>query len=141
MQIRADQINKFDAAAETMFRKQVAAYLRERHGQELVRFPGSQSSVSALAADRLDQLVESALARGRGRGLVWRSSLNAFASLMVTVAPNFDQQPGIRRALDDASGNRPPDVRMNELSQHVTKQDWSAAAAAYDPNGWGIGHG
>jgi len=85
--------------------------------------------------------VESALARGRKHGLAWRSSLNAFAALMVTVAPNFDQQPVIRRALGDARDQRPPDVRMRELNAHVSKQDWSAAAAAYDPKSWGPGLG
>ena len=141
MQIRAEQIDTFDAAAEVAFRKQVAADLRDRHGDAVVRLPNSQCTVSELSAGTLAQLVDAAMARGRACRLAWRSSLNAFAALMVTVAPGFDRQPAIRRALEDARVRRPPDVRMRELGQHVTDRDWFEAVAAYRPADWGIGRG
>jgi hypothetical protein len=84
---------------------------------------------SALAA-----LVDTGLARAQSHGLTWESSLNAFVTLMVAVAPNFDEQPAVREALAD--DHRPPDFRMQELGQQVTQQDWDAAAAAYDPKSW-----
>jgi hypothetical protein len=134
MRVRAAQISAFEAGAEPAFRKRIAAYLRERHGQAVVRIPGAERTVNQISDATMAVLVDTCLARARSHGLSWESTLNAFVTLMVTVAPNFDEQPAVRAALSD--DNRPPDFRMQELGQRVTKQDWDAAAAAYDPKSW-----
>jgi len=132
--VRSDQIKVLEAAAERAFRKRVADYLRERHGQTIVRFPNAKSVVRELPDTMLAALVDVGIARARSHGLTWESSLNAFVTMMVTVAPNFDDQPTIREALTDKY--RPPDNRMQELGDRVNQQDWDEAAAAYDPRCW-----
>jgi hypothetical protein len=132
--VRTEQIEVFDAAAEPAFRSRVAAYLRHRHGQTTVRFPDAETTVREMSETMLGAVVDSGLARARSHHLTWESSLNAFVTLMVTVAPNFDEQPTIRAAL--AEDHRPPDFRMQELGDRVAPQDWEAAAMAYDPKCW-----
>ena len=132
--LRNEQIDVLDAAAKQAFSLRVAEYLRTRHGQAIVRLPGVEVTVREMPETTLATLVESGIVRAHSYGLTWESSLNAFVTLMVVVAPNFDDEPAIRAAL--APDHRPPDFRMKELDQRITQRDWAAAAKAYDPRSW-----
>jgi hypothetical protein len=134
MQIAAQQIAALDDGRQQRFAADVVAHLRRRHAGCLVHAPRAAFVVRDLPDDTMLKLVGLALQRGRGHGLTWQSSLNAFVTLMFVVAPNFDAHPRVAAAL--AHDLRPPDFRMRDLPWRITAGDWREAAAAYDPHAW-----
>ena len=134
MIVRKTQIEAFDRAAEPAFRQRVKDYLREKHPSEIVRFTDAVVALREIPDAKLDALLERGIARARSHGLTWESTLNAFVTMMVTVAPNFDQQRVVRAALADK--DRPSNFRTKELDQRVSQADWKRARAAYDPAAW-----
>jgi hypothetical protein len=134
MQLGAHQFAPLDDAYRQKFDARVAAYLRQHHAACSVHSPRASFTIAELPDDVLMKLVAIALQRGRQHGLIWQSSLNAFATLMVKVAPNFDQHPKVAQTL--AAELRPADFGMRELPTLMTPADWRAAALAYDPGAW-----
>lgn len=134
MRLSARQLAALDDTYRKRFDARVATYLRQRHAACSVHSPRASFTIAELPEDVLIKLVAIALQRGRQHGLIWQSSLNAFAALMVKVAPNFDQHPKVARALTDVL--RPADFGMRDLPELMTPADWRTAALAYDPGAW-----
>jgi hypothetical protein len=94
----------------------------------------SSSSVGGLPPAVLQKRVVQGLSRARRYGFKRTSSLAAFVAIMFDVAPNFDQQPGIRAVLSDRT--LPPDLRIDALMGRTAAQDWEDALAVSNPTAW-----
>ncbi len=57
-----------------------------------------------------------------------------FVSLMFEVAPNFDDHPRVREALEDPAA--PPMAKMQYLSSRVTEAVWQEVVLNFDRNFW-----
>lgn len=132
--IRHEQIEAFREVAEAAFERRVAAYVREEHGEEPVALASGERALRELDEEALLRLVRRGIARARSHGMTWESTVTAFVVLMFTVAPNFDSHPLIRRALRDPSVE--PDLRLEEIWDKVTAENWEAARASYDAAAW-----
>lgn len=120
--------------AETAFERRVALYLREHHAAEVVTLPEGERAVEDLDDETLLRMARSGIARARAYGMSWESSITAFVVIMFVVAPNFDDHPLIRRTLEDEEVE--PDLRVEQLWELTTEENWEAAARDYDPGRW-----
>ena len=89
--------------------------------------------------ERLDplsfhEMVVNAVARARRRGLTDPEDLASFAVLSFVVAPNFDQHPRVRKALEQARGRTPP--VMLDVVAAIPDDVWEEAGATYDAAAW-----
>lgn len=134
LKIRPEQLDAFEEVTEAAFERRVAAYLREQHGEEPVKLAAGEVALKGLDEETLLRLVRQGVARARAYGMSWESTITAFVVLMFTVAPNFDAHPLIRRALRDASVE--PDLRLEEIWDKVTAENWEAARDSYDAAAW-----
>ncbi len=82
----------------------------------------------ALLKKRLQHCLE----RGRKWSLGGEYSLTVFAAHMITIHPEFDEQPDIRRELGNESLGE-PDERIDELPSNVPEDAWEEAAARGSP--------
>jgi hypothetical protein len=80
------------------------------------------------------EMVVNAVARARRRGLTDPEDLAAFGVLAFVVAPNFDDHPRIRKALEQARG-APPPVFLRVVKS-IPDEVWDDAAAGYDAAAW-----
>jgi hypothetical protein len=93
-------------------------------------------SVAGLKDSEIKSRIRAGIIRARSHGLDTDGSATAFVSLMFLVAPDFDRQPAIRRAL--TSKDQPPDDRIKTLFASTSEDDWAEAASR--SSGWeGIG--
>ncbi|MCF6252777.1 MAG: hypothetical protein L3J75_16145 [Methylococcaceae bacterium] len=76
------------------------------------------------------QIVNNMIERTQSWGITWKSAIVNFAELMITIAPNFDQQADIKTVL--ASDRELVNQRMKILNQYVPEQAWKQAEAAYE---------
>jgi hypothetical protein len=81
-------------------------------------------------------MVEMGVQRARLHGLVDDSDLFAFVSVMFEIAPNFDEEPTLRAALEAPAQN--PKERWESLFGDQFNDAWERAAHpnAYDPAAW-----
>jgi hypothetical protein len=89
-------------------------------------------TIYLLPEELLQKRLEHCLVRGRKWGLTWEYSLTVFAAHMMTIHPEFDEQPEIRAALGNASLGE-PDERIDELPANVPDEAWDAAEARGNP--------
>ncbi len=122
--IRPEQLQRLDEYAEEEFIKSLMANVREVHGE----------LVEDLDDKELYRFVKVAVARARSHGLTYESSIGAFVGLMFEFAPNFDEQPAIRKMLSDE--RLPPDDRIDLVVEAASEQDWTEAELLYDDNAW-----
>ncbi|WP_438030761.1 hypothetical protein [Sorangium sp. So ce233] len=108
-------------AGDPAFVDRTVGHLRRFHGVATER----------LSDDELRFRVRHGLARGRGHGLTWESSLTVFVAHMIELCPAFDEHPAAARVLADAS--IPPDERVEALLAHLTEEEWEEAARMCDP--------
>jgi hypothetical protein len=134
LKIRSEQIRPFEPDAKAAFVNRVMNYLRENHGDALVRLPKGQNSVAELPETILRNLVENGIARGESYGLTWKSSLISFVVLMFIVAPNFDLDEKVAKVLTDE--NIPADKRVRVITEQMTDEDWEKVAEKYDEKAW-----
>lgn len=134
--IRPEQFAAFKAVAETAFVTRLAERVREKHADVVIELPNGSSAVKQLPDDVLQAMVEQGIARARGYGMSWESTLTAFVAIMFVAAPNFDEHPLIQRVLKDESA--PPDSRIDQLWDRTSDQNWEAVERNYDPSAWGI---
>jgi hypothetical protein len=139
--IRPEQLEVFRPVAEAAFERRVIEYLRENHADEVVVLPAGEREkkeieVKGLDDETLNKLVRTGIDRARSYGMTWESSITAFVVLMFIVAPNFDEHPLIRRALRD--GKVEPNLRVEEIWDRTTNENWEVARYSYDASGWGI---
>src|SRR4051812_4989510 len=65
----------------------------------------------------LRKMVENGITRARSHGLARLDDLATFIGLMFEIGPNFDEQPDIRRVLDEPS--IPADRKIAVLMERV----------------------
>ena len=82
-------------------------------------------AVADLRDNEIMSRVHLGVDRARAHGLDTDGSITAFVTLMFLVAPNFDEQPDIRKALEDAA--LPPDERMQQIFAKTKESDWDEA--------------
>lgn len=124
--VRQAQMSAFQNAADEGFFRRCAEQLRERY----------PALTDELTNELLGKMVAQGMARARGHGFTWESSLFQFLELMLAIAPSFDEVPAIRARLQDASGTELE--RMARLMDGTTFSEWQQAAREYDPGAWRI---
>lgn len=122
--IREEQMKVFDAAAEASFERRLAALVREIQPE----------LVSELDEDDLLACVQAGIERARGHGLGGEQSIGIFVGWMLEIAPNFDEQPNIRRLL--TYPGLEPEQRLELVEQLATEEDWDQAAEMYNEDAW-----
>jgi hypothetical protein len=90
--------------------------------------------VDELSDAELRARIQHGFARARAWGLTWEYSLTLFVAHMITINPRFDDQPAIRRVLQDTS--LPANERMDAMFDRVTDEDWDEAARMVDPEAY-----
>lgn len=125
IKLRSEQLDHMQQQDPERFVAQIAEHLRELHE---TTFPDST----------LQRMVKLGLARARSHGLHSDAQLLAFVSLMYEIAPNFDQQPLIRRILEDTS--QPIDVRwellFDDSAELLAAWDQADTGDFYDGTVW-----
>jgi hypothetical protein len=134
--IRNAQMSILDQCAKAGFTKQLAAYIRDRHGSTVVRFPHGEVPVSAIPDSKLEAMVQSGVDRAGVYRISWRSALASFVVTMFVVAPNFDDDIRIHELLTDVDIE--PDYRMDSVSEQVTGDHWNMLRQTYDSHAWGV---
>lgn len=84
-------------------------------------------AVAELPDAEILRRIRLGIERARERGLGTDGAVTAFVTLMFLVAPNFDEHPRIREALEDAAGGA--DERMRRIFEKTSEADWDEAAA------------
>lgn len=134
MLLRAEQLKPFQSGADEEFIRRLVMFLHKKYANVEVRLPNSTSTVAEMSLDLLHRIVHGGCARARGYGLSWENNLTTFVSLMLDVAPNFDEHPLIQRLLRD--DRVPPDSRMDLVVENIPDETWEAAEQNYDPLAW-----
>lgn len=88
-------------------------------------------AVAGLTDAEIRRRAAAAIARAQSHGFTEPEPITAYASLMFLVAPDFDRQPAIARAL---AAEAPEAERIALLFQKTKEEDWDAAAAG--TRGW-----
>lgn len=88
-------------------------------------------SVAELRDAEILRRVRLGISRARSHDLTSEGAITAFVTLMFLIAPNFDQHPRIRKALDNPSV--PPDQRMQQIFEKTAEDDWDEAADSACP--------
>jgi hypothetical protein len=124
MQIRDDQQRQILETAQATVFPSVKEHLLQVQ-------PGLTESI---ASEELDRRIRNGIARAVDYGITLVAGIAAFVGMMFEIAPNFDEQPGIARALLDPAID--PNQRMMELPLRTTDEDWQHAVLSYDPRAW-----
>ncbi len=82
-------------------------------------------AVAELRDAEIMRRVRLGMDRARSHELNTEGSITAFVTLMFLVAPNFDEHPRIRKALDNQTAD--PDQRMQRIFQQTAEADWDEA--------------
>jgi hypothetical protein len=85
MKITQSQLAFFQARAEESFVERVVAHLLDHHA----------ALVAGFSSDELEDRVKDAIARGRGHGFTWESSLAWFVVSTFLLGPGFEENPAI----------------------------------------------
>jgi hypothetical protein len=84
-------------------------------------------AVAELRDAEILSRIHTGIARARSHELSGDGAIMAFVTLMFLVAPNFDEHPRIREALDNTAVE--PGERMRQIFQSTGEADWDEAAA------------
>jgi hypothetical protein len=122
--IRPEQHAEFKRAAEASFVDRTIGFLREKLPDQ----------TATLSPELLRQRVEIGIARARGYGITWQSSMLTFVTLMFEIAPNFDEHPRILGVLTD--DHIAPDFRPKELLNRISGRVWGEARQLRHPSAW-----
>jgi hypothetical protein len=126
MIVRESQILALQALPDRDFHRRALRYIQLRYPQ----------FTEALDEKAIEQMVNNGIARARGHGLSWESTLVRYVELMFSIAPNFDQLPQIRSKLRDEFV--PPEERLNLVVEQTSYDEWREVTRAYDPMAWGV---
>lgn len=133
-QVRDEQMQAFQPEADAVFERRLAAEIRARQADTVVRLPGATMAVRELREETLRGMVRDGIERARGYGMTSESGLAGFVVLMFVVAPNFDEHPAVQRRLTDEKVQA--DARIQGLPKNVAEPDWDAARNQYEPDAW-----
>lgn len=89
-------------------------------------------AVSGLSDAEIRRRALLAIQRAERHELEQPEAITAFATLMFVVAPDFDAQPNIARALADT--NIPAALRLTQIFEKTSEADWDEAAQ--QSQGW-----
>lgn len=134
MIIRAKQLDVFQETADKNFINRVAGFLKEKHGNRLIKLPSRDILVSEIPDNDLRNLVQNGIRQARKFGLTWETSLTSFVVIMFIAAPNFYEHSTVNPLLQDESIE--PDARIDRLTKILTQEDWQAVKESYDPQFW-----
>lgn len=82
----------------------------------------------------LTEMIVNALSRARSHGFTADGDLLAFVAVMFEIAPNFDEQPDIKRALVNES--IPINERFDSLFVPALDDAWENASDNIDYRAW-----
>ena len=83
-------------------------------------------AVAGLSDAEIKRRALMAISRAERHELDQPEAITAFASLMFLVAPDFDAQPNIAKALSDT--DVPAALRLTEIFSKTSEADWDEAA-------------
>jgi len=124
LKIRKEQMEVFRESLELAFVELLISHVRKHHGD----------AVGHLPEELLRFRVIAGIARARDYGLTWESSIGGFVALQFVIAPRFDEQPAIHRALTD--NTRPSGQRMDALIGAISASDWFDAMSSPRFSAW-----
>ncbi len=120
LKINPQQFEVFQQQAEHQFAQKLQHALAEKYPHMLSRFP-----------DEIQlKIISNMIDRAKQWGIYWKSSLVIFAELMISIAPNFDQQADIKRVLE--SDKEQANQRIKAITEYVPDSAWSQAEANSD---------
>ncbi len=90
-------------------------------------------AVAELSDAEIRRRALHGVARAQGHGFEQPEAITAFVTLMFLVAPDFDRQPSIAKALADRSVPAP--ARLRGIFEKTSEADWEDAAERSE--GWG----
>lgn len=124
LSISENQLLECAVAIERDLVKVVYWHLRGSHAK----------SIQFLNLETLHNRIAIGLDRARRYNLVSVSDMVGFVSLMFEVAPNFDDHPEVRLALQDPAA--PPMAKMQYLSSRIPESVWQEVVQNTDRNFW-----
>ena len=122
--IRNEQIQHFIAANEDERVSVVAAAVRKACGNRVADFDDKQMATA----------VRIGIDRAKVHGLSNVEDLAAYITVMLEVAPRFDEQPEIRQLLGDPN-LRPPE-RFYLMMDRASDKAWCEAERRYEDSFW-----
>lgn len=122
--IRNQQIQEFIARDETALVEVICRAVREANGER----------VSVYADTELAAMVRIGIERARSHGFSDAEAIAGFVAIMLEVAPRFDDQPDIRKVLENT--DLPPETRLDQLFTCVPNDAWVEAGRLYEDSFW-----
>lgn len=120
LKISSQQWAIFERHAVESFAHELREALANKYPYILKRFPNEIQI----------KILSNMLGRAERWGITWRSSFSIFAELMLSIAPNFDEEPHIRKFLE--THRHDMDRAIQGLYQKVPEQAWAAAEIAVE---------
>lgn len=117
MIIRNNQIEAMKSMEDEILYGKIYVHIRSDPEQD----------TSHLNEKELMSLIKTGVKKGKEYGLTWVSSLTAFVSLTILIAPNFDQYPPAQQILTDERIDA--DDRPLALVNELTEEDWERASS------------
>ncbi len=115
LKLGKDQMGELDRAIDAAFARDIMRYIRAEY----------EGLVGSLPEAELLRRVKIGIARAKGYGMTWESTIRAFVALMFEIAPTFDEQKQIRLVLTDET--LPADNRIDALWDATRDEDWDEA--------------
>ncbi|MBS1794068.1 MAG: hypothetical protein JSS81_09455 [Acidobacteria bacterium] len=126
--IRQQQIDALIKGTDEEFVEFLANHAREE-------FP---EKTAERDDETLREMARGGIRRAESHGFATAEDITAFFSVMMEIAPNFDEQPAIRAVLDDEQFE--PAMRLERLwSPLVPEAAWEEAEKNYNENAWFAG--
>lgn len=119
---------------ERDFASRLATYVRDWHGESVIRFGKELMLVKLVPKQTLHRLVFEGIQHSKKHGFQSEAAQSGFIILMFEIAPNFDEDPAARQILSDSSV--PQEDRVRQLAERLTTSDWARMNRAYDPEAW-----
>ena len=110
--IRTEQQKEFDRVAEHGFVSRCVQFLKEK----------LPALVKPIQSQDLRDRVQAAIARARGYGIKWQSTLLAFVALEFEIGLGFDQHPLVRKFLTSTALD--PNEKPQWIMKSLNDADW-----------------
>lgn len=122
--LRNEQLQKFIAEDDEQLARVVAGAVRAANGERVAGYDDAE----------LNTMVRIGIDRAKSHGLAAAEDIAAFVAVMFEVAPRFDEQPDIQKALDESL--LPAHMKMDLFADSVTPDAWAEAERRYDDSFW-----
>jgi len=132
--IRREQMAAFDDASQEEFERRLAEHVRTCFAASSIDTSAGDFALSGLSAECVRAMVRHSIQKAKGYGLTWESSIAAYAALMFTVGPRFDEHPEIQAELLDE--NVPVNSKVDHLGYAISEPTWQEAKAAQGQRVW-----